>query len=187
MGKNKAVFLDRDGVINEDFGYVHKIEDFYIIEEVYPALKKLIDNGYKLVVITNQSGIGMGYYTEDDFFKITDYMNKKLSENGIKIDKVYYCPHHPEGKIEKYAKKCDCRKPGTKMIEDAVKEFNIDLSKSYLIGDKETDIEAGKKMGLKTALVKTGQGRKYMNNSKADYIADNILDAVENFILKDNI
>jgi len=116
MEKNKAVFLDRDGVINEDFGYVHKIENFYIYDEVFPALKKLQDAGFKLIVITNQSGIGMGYYTEEDFKKVNEYMLKTLKERGINIDKVYYCPHHPEGTVPEYRMKCNCRKPGTETI-----------------------------------------------------------------------
>jgi D-glycero-D-manno-heptose 1,7-bisphosphate phosphatase len=186
MGKNKAVFLDRDGVINEDYGYVHKIEDFHIFDEVYPALKKLRERGFKLLIITNQSGIGMGYYTEEDFFKITEHMKEKLKEKGIEIDKVYYCPHHPEGVVPEYTMKCNCRKPETGMIEEGIKDFDIDISQSFLIGDKETDIEAGKKVGLKTILVKTGRGKKYMENTKADYIAENILDAVDNFILKED-
>ncbi len=186
MKKNRAVFLDRDGVINEDFGYVHKIEDFHIYDEVFPALKKLQDAGFKLIVITNQSGIGMGYYTEEDFKKVNKYMLKMLKERGINIDKVYYCPHHPEGTVPEYRIKCNCRKPGTEMIKRGVKDFNIDTTKSFLIGDKETDIEAGLKMGLKTALVKTGQGINYYKDTKAHYVAENILDAVENFILKED-
>ena len=182
--KEKAVFLDRDGVINEDKGYVHKIEDFYIYPEVFPALKKLQENGFKLVVITNQSGIAVGYYTEEDFLKLTEYMLNVFEKEGIKIEKVYYCPHHPEGIIPKLKMKCDCRKPESGMIKQAIKEFNIDPYKSFLIGDKETDILAGKKEDIKSILVKTGQGMKYVKDTKADFVAENILDAVENFILK---
>ena len=184
MEENKAVFLDRDGVINKDFGYVYKIEDFHMYDEVIPALKKLQDAGFKLIVITNQSGIGRGYYTEEDFKRVNDYMIKKLNENGVNIDKVYYCPHHPNGVIPKYKVVCNCRKPATGMIEEGIRDFNINTAKSFLIGDKETDIEAGLKMGLKTALVKTGQGLNYCKTTKAHYVAKNILDAVENFILK---
>ncbi len=186
MEKNKAVFLDRDGVINEDYGYVYKIEDFHIYNEVFPALKLLKDAGYKLLIITNQSGIGRGYYTEEDFKRITEYMLGILKKEGIEIDDIYYCPHHPEGVIPEYTMKCNCRKPETGMIEEGIKKFNIDVKKSFLIGDKETDIEAGRKVGLKTILVKTGRGKDYINTTKADYIADNILDAVKRFILKEN-
>lgn len=180
----KAVFLDRDGVINKDFGYVCKIENFHFYENVFEALKKLQKAGYKLIIITNQSGIGRGYYTEEDFLKLTEYMLNEFSKDGINIDKVYYCPHHPDSEDPKYALYCDCRKPNTKMIKDAVKEFNIDKTKSFLIGDKETDIEAGLKEGLTTILVETGQGQNFKDNTKAHHIAKDILDAVDRYILK---
>ncbi len=183
--KNKAVFLDRDGVINEDFGYVHKIENFHIYPEVFPALRKLQEAGYKLLIVTNQSGIAVGYYTEEDFLKLTDYMLNVFKKEGIHIDKVYYCPHHPEGVIPELSFKCDCRKPESGMIKQGIKEFNIDPSASFLIGDKENDIKAAHKEGIKAALVKTGQGMKYVNNTEADFVGENILDVVENFILKE--
>ncbi len=183
--KNKAVFLDRDGVINEDKGYVHRIEDFKIYPEVFPALKKLQEAGYKLLIVTNQSGIALDYYTEEDFLKLTDYMLKVFEKEGIHIDKVYYCPHHENGTNPKYTVKCACRKPESGMIKQGIEEFNIDPSQSYLIGDKENDIKAAHKEGVKAILVKTGQGMKYAENTEADYIAENILDAVENIILKE--
>ncbi|WP_457627662.1 D-glycero-beta-D-manno-heptose 1,7-bisphosphate 7-phosphatase [Persephonella sp.] len=182
--KNKAVFLDRDGVINEDYGYVHRIEDFHIYPEVFPALRMLQDAGYRLLIVTNQSGIAVGYYTEEDFKKVTGYMLEIFKKEGIYIDKVYYCPHHPEGIIPEYTMKCDCRKPASGMIRQGIKEFNIDPASSFLIGDKENDIRAAHKEGIKAALVKTGQGMKYVDNTEADYIGENILDVVENFILK---
>jgi len=183
--KNRAVFLDRDGVINEDYGFVHKIEDFYIYPEVFPALKKLQKAGFKLLIVTNQSGIAVGYYTEEDFKKITDHMLSVFEKEGIRIDKVYYCPHHPEGVVPELTVKCDCRKPESGMIKQGIKEFNIDPSRSFLIGDKENDIKAAHKEGVKAALVKTGQGLKYVENTEADFIGENILDVVENFILKE--
>ncbi|SNZ02845.1 D-glycero-D-manno-heptose 1,7-bisphosphate phosphatase [Persephonella hydrogeniphila] len=183
--RNKAVFLDRDGVINEDYGFVHRIEDFFIYPEVFPALKKLQEAGFKLLIVTNQSGIAVGYYTEEDFKKVTDYMLSVFKKEGIKIDKVYYCPHHPEGVVPEYTIKCDCRKPESGMIRQGIKEFNIDPSKSFLIGDKENDIKAAHKEGIKAALVKTGQGLKYVDNTEADFVGENILDVVENFILKE--
>ncbi len=183
--KNKAVFLDRDGVINEDYGFVHRIKDFHIYPEVFPALKKLQKAGYKLLIVTNQSGIAVGYYTEEDFKKLTDHMLLVFEKEGIKIDKVYYCPHHPEGIIPELTMRCDCRKPESGMIRQGIKEFNIDPSRSFLIGDKENDIKAAHKEGIKAALVKTGQGLKYVNNTEADFVGENILDVVENFILAD--
>jgi len=182
--KNKAVFLDRDGVINEDKGYVHRIEDFKIYPEVFPALKKLQEAGFKLLIVTNQSGIALDYYTEEDFLKLTDFMLKEFEKEGIHIDKIYYCPHHENGTNPKYTIKCACRKPESGMIKQGIEEFNIDPSQSYLIGDKENDIKAAHKEGVKAILVKTGQGMKYVDDTEADYVAENILDAVENIILK---
>ena len=180
----KSVFLDRDGVINVDKGYVHKVEDFEFYPNVFKALKMLRNAGYKLFIVTNQSGIAVGYYTEEDLLKLTDYMLKEFEKEGIKIEKVYYCPHHENGIVERYSFKCDCRKPESGMIKQAIKEFGIDPSKSYLIGDKENDILAAHKEGIKAALVKTGQGMKYIDTTTADFIGDDILDVVENFILK---
>jgi len=182
--KNKAVFLDRDGVINEDFGFVHRIEDFHIYPEVFPALRKLQEAGFKLLIVTNQSGIAVGYYTEEDFLKLTEHMLSVFEREGIKIDRVYYCPHHPEGIVEKFKMKCSCRKPESGMIKQGIEEFNIDPSLSFLIGDKENDIKAAHKEGIRAALVKTGQGSKYVDNTEADFVGENILDVVDNFILK---
>lgn len=137
----KALFIDRDGVINKEHDYVHKIEEFEFIEGVFDALKYAQARGYLLIVITNQSGIGRGYYGEDDFFKLSEWMVEVLREKGIHIDRIYHCPHAPgEG--------CDCRKPETGMIERAVKDFEIDLKTSWLVGDKESDIKAALNAGI---------------------------------------
>jgi len=152
--KNKAVFLDRDGVINEDKGYLYRIEDFEFIPEVFDSLLKLQKLNYKLIIITNQSGIGRGYYTLEDFNKLNDYMLRVLGDRGIKIDKVYFCPHSPN-------ENCECRKPKTKFIYSAVKEFDLDLSKCWIIGDKPSDIEMGKNCGCKALLIDS----KYVKES----------------------
>ena len=142
----KAIFLDRDGVINKDFGYVHKVEDFVFIDGVFEALKEFEQMEYLLVILTNQSGIGRGYYSLDDFKKVTKFMLKELKEKGIKIEKVYFCPHKPEDN-------CYCRKPNPAMFFAAAKEFDIDLKNSWMIGDKESDIKAAKKAGVKNTLL----------------------------------
>lgn len=146
MKKNIAVFLDRDGVINEDIGYVHKPEDFKIFPGVFESLKKLRESGFKLIIITNQSGIGRGYYTEEDFFKLNNYMLDIFDKNGVKIDKVYFCPHLPKDN-------CDCRKPKTKFIEDAVEEFDLDIKRCWAVGDKLSDVEIGERAGCRTVLL----------------------------------
>ncbi len=139
----KAIFLDRDGVINKDHGYVYKVEEFEFVDGIFEFLKEAQNRGYLLIVVTNQSGIGRGYYTLKDFEKLTEYMIQKMQENGIKISKeqIFFCPHAPE-------EKCKCRKPEPKMIFDAKEKFDIDLKNSCLIGDKISDIEAGIRAGV---------------------------------------
>lgn len=148
MDKNKAVFLDRDGVINKDTGYVHKIEDFLILPGVIESLKILQSKGYKLIIVTNQGGIAKKYYTLDDFTKLNNHMLSIFEENKIKIEKVYFCPHAPE-------EDCECRKPKTKFVYDAEKEFNIDLKNSWVIGDKMSDIKMGEDCGCRALLVES--------------------------------
>lgn len=146
--KNKALFLDRDGVINVDKNYVHKIEDFEFTEGIFEVLKHFQALGYLLIIITNQAGIGRGYYTESQFFTLTNWMINEFKKRGITISKVYYSPYHPQFGIGIYKKDSFCRKPKPGMILIAQKEFNIDLSQSILVGDKETDIEAGINAGI---------------------------------------
>ena len=136
---NKAVFLDRDGTINIDKGYLYKISDFEFLPNAVEALKILQNAGYLLIIITNQSGIGRGYYTEEDFMKLNEYMKNELRKNGVNISGVYYCPHLPDAKIERYRKVCECRKPSLGLFERAVHDFDIDLSQSYAVGDKLRD------------------------------------------------
>lgn len=144
---NKAAFFDRDGTINVDVKYLHKKEDLIFIDGMPQFIKKWNDWGYKVIVVTNQAGIARGYYTVDDMYDLHDYINERLAEYGAHIDAFYFCPHHPD--ITGY---CKCRKPETGMIEQAIKDFNIDVSKSVLFGDKPWDIEAGVKCGIYSVL-----------------------------------
>lgn len=155
--ENKAVFLDRDGTINIDKNYLYKTEEFEFVEGAVEGLKILYDLGYKLIVVTNQAGIGRGYYTEEDLKKLNNYMEEKLLQEGIKIEKCYYCPHHAEHGIGKYKIDCECRKPKPGMLLEGIKEFNINPEKSYMIGDKLSDAEAGINAGVKPIIVKTGK------------------------------
>lgn len=160
--KAKAVFLDRDGVINQEKGYVHKIENFHFFPYTFRALKK-IPQEYKKIVITNQSGISRGMYTQADFEKLNKWMLSELEKNDIKIDKVYFCSHHPDDN-------CSCRKPKPGLIAQAQNEFDLDLKNSWLIGDKTSDILAGKNAGCKTILVKSGfAGKDGLFMVKPDY------------------
>lgn len=136
---NKAIFLDRDGTINVEKHYLYRIEDFEFLSGVIDALKHLQRAGYLLIVITNQSGIGRGYYTEEDFQKLNDWMVNTLKEQGVIISDVYYCPHLPDAEVEAYHKDCECRKPKLGMYRQAIIDHDIDLSQSYAIGDKIRD------------------------------------------------
>src|SRR5574344_1150325 len=129
MEKNKVIFLDRDGTINVDYGYVYETNKLTFIDGAIDGLKKLYDNGYKLIIITNQSGIGRGYYSSKQYDYFTNYMLKKLSSKGINISKIYTCPHIN-------ADNCECRKPKLKLFYDAISEFNVDESNSYAIDYK---------------------------------------------------
>ncbi|MDU7693566.1 MAG: HAD family hydrolase [Helicobacter sp.] len=138
----KAVFFDRDGVINEDLGYVSKIADFTFKDGIFELLEFFKKRNYNLFVVTNQSGIGRGFYSMDDFFELSIYMQTKISERlGFSFDKIYFCPHIEDDN-------CDCRKPKSGMILQARDEFKLDLSSSFLIGDKISDIEAAKEAGI---------------------------------------
>ena len=157
----KAAFLDRDGVINVDRGYVFKIEDFEFMPGALEAIKLLNDCGRLVFVVTNQSGIGRGYYTESQFQELTTYMLGEIERTGGKIEKVYYCPHHPEGSGA-YRKDCDCRKPKPGMILAAAEDYNLDLDSCFLIGDKATDLAAAEEAGTRAYLFTGGRLDKFV-------------------------
>lgn len=139
----KALFLDRDGVVNIEKNYIHKIEDFEFISGILELCKYYKKHGFDIFIITNQSGISRDYYSEEDFEVLTFWMIKEFDKHGISITKVYHCPHHPD-----FSGKCSCRKPLPGMLLQAQKEYDIDLKNSVLVGDKERDIEAGLNAGL---------------------------------------
>lgn len=173
--KNKAVFLDRDGVINIEKDYVHKIEEFEFIEGVFSACLKYQQAGYKLIVITNQSGIGRGYYDESQFNQLTDWMKAQFASHGVHIDGVYFCPHHPEKALPAYRLKCECRKPEPGMLLQAIAEHDIDPNQSIMFGDKVSDIKAAKKAGIKDlVLVRSGHDLSNEDERHADRVLDKI-------------
>ena len=176
----KAIFLDRDGTINVEKDYIYKSEDLVFEEGSIEALKTFKNLGYILIVVSNQSGIARGYFTEEDLNIFNNNMNEILKKNGVEITEFYCCPHHPDG-IGEYKKVCECRKPNNKMIEDAIKKYNIAREKSYMIGDKTSDIGAGLKSNLKTVLVKTGYGLKDMEkiDKNETLICENLKDFSE--------
>ncbi len=167
--KNKAIFLDRDGVINIDKSYLYKKEDFIFCDGIFELLKYVIGLGYELFIITNQSGIARGYYNEDDFQKLTSWMLKEFEKKNIKIKKVYYCPHLPEDK-------CECRKPKPKMLKDAIKEFAINPKNSWMIGDKLSDMEAAKNAEVPNTILISDQNEK---NSSTKYIVQSLYDIIK--------
>jgi len=144
--RRKAFFFDRDGVINIDHGYVSKIEEFDFISGIFEVMRSLVEKGYTLIVVTNQSGIGRGYYTEEDFRRVTEWMLKRFSDEGIKITAVYSCPHSPE-------LKCDCRKPEPGMFFEAIREHKLDPSICWMVGDKVTDMQAAETAGIQNRVL----------------------------------
>ena len=156
---HRAVFLDRDGTINEEVEYISRPDQIRVIPSSAEAIRELNGNGLKVVVVTNQAGVAYGYYSEEDLKVLHEELIGQLSRYGARLDAIYYCPHHPEGKVERYRMICDCRKPGIGMLLKAARDLKIDLSASYMIGDKLSDIGAGKKAGCFTILVETGFGR----------------------------
>jgi len=181
--KNKFVLLDRDGVINVEKSYLHKIEDFEYEKNVVEGLLKLRDLGYKFAIITNQAGIARGYYTEEDYLKLQNFIEDDLMKKGIKIEKSYFCPHHPNV-TGKYGIECNCRKPNTGNFELAIEEFDIDVKNSFMIGDKITDLIPAKKLGIMPVLVKTGYGLKSLEKlwgtGLDPMVVDDILDFADN-------
>lgn len=144
----KAIFLDRDGVINVDHGYVGQVEDFQFLPNVIESLAKLKSLGWCLVLITNQSGIARGFYSEQDFHNLTNFMQTELTKAHAQFDAVYFCPHHPEAAVPAYRQDCSCRKPKPGMILQAAQELKLDLANSIMIGDHASDLQAAASAGV---------------------------------------
>jgi D-glycero-D-manno-heptose 1,7-bisphosphate phosphatase len=179
-----GIFLDRDGTINNEVEFLRTSDQLKLIPRSADAIAELNELGFKIFILTNQSGIARGILTENDLHRIHTKLLQLLEEQNAHIDKIYYCPHHPEGSIEKYTKACECRKPKPGMYRAAAKEYNIDLSRSFVIGDKMIDIQAGNNCGAHTILVLTGYGKTELedcrrNGVKIDYIAKDLYEAVQ--------
>ena len=169
---SKALFLDRDGVINVEKHYLYKIEDFEFIDGIFELCQFFQKKDYKIFVVTNQSGIDRGYYSEDDFEILTQWMIKEFAKNDITISKVYHCPHHPD-----ISGPCDCRKPKPGMIHDAIKAFDIDLDGSLLVGDKERDVESAIAAGVRYTYLFTQE----TTSSKATKMVTSLTDIIKDF------
>jgi D-glycero-D-manno-heptose 1,7-bisphosphate phosphatase len=182
----RAVFLDRDGVLNQDPPhYAHRLDQLALIPRSDDAVRLLKDYGYFLVIISNQSGVARGYYTETQISVFNNALLKEIRKKGGDIDAVYYCPHHPEAVIQKYKQNCDCRKPKAGMIFQAAREYDIDLRNSFVVGDKLSDIEAGKNAGCQTIMVLTGHGNEEVlkNNIEGCVISSDLFEAVNKYII----
>lgn len=187
--KQKAIFLDRDGTINEYVGFLRKEEDFRLIPGVSEAIKKINNSGYLAIVVTNQPVIARGEVTEEELEEIHKKMETLLGLDGAYIDDIYYCPHHPdkgfEGEIPELKIECDCRKPKTGMLEKAAREHNIDLSSSIMIGDSTLDIKMAENAGMQSVLLKTGQkGEDGKYDVSPTLIAEDLNDAINKIICK---
>ncbi|WP_299011431.1 D-glycero-beta-D-manno-heptose 1,7-bisphosphate 7-phosphatase [uncultured Shewanella sp.] len=174
---DRAVFLDRDGVINKDHGYVYQVDDFEYIEGVFEACSSLKAMGFKLVVVTNQSGIARGLYTEDDFHQLTEWMDWNFADKGVDLDGIYYCPHHETAGSGEYKRECDCRKPKAGMFNSASRFLSLDLGLSVMVGDKRDDMLAAQAAGIPIRiLVKTGKTVTEEAIAASTFVVDSIAD-----------
>jgi len=175
-----AAFIDRDGVINRERHYVHRIEDFEVLHGVTEGLGLLREQGYALVVVTNQAGIARGLYSEQDFQELTAHMHRVLNDAGASVDAVYHCPHHSTAGKGELARACSCRKPEPGMLLQAASDLQLDLRRSVLIGDKGSDIEAGRRAGLASCvLVRSGHAVTEEDVRGSDACVDGLLEAAQ--------
>lgn len=172
----KAAFIDRDGVLNEERAFVHRIEDFIFVPGAVEALRAFQAAGYLLVVITNQSGIARGLYSEADYLELTAHMCERLQAAGVRLDAVEYCPHLADAPVARYRLDCGCRKPKPGMLQRAIETLDIDPSASFLVGDRLSDIEAGRGAGVgRCFLVRTGYPLSDGALARADAVYDDLL------------
>lgn len=188
--KRKAVFLDRDGVINEEVNYAHRRDQLTLVPRTADAIRLLNDNGFLVVVVSNQAGIGRGLYEECDMHAFNSTMEQALEkESNAHVDAIYWCAHHPEAVRGAYRIACNCRKPNPGMILRASEELSVNLSRSFMVGDKWSDIDAGRRATCTTVIVRTGHGEQELADEKkrkANYIAADLYDAVHFILNEDN-
>ena len=181
----RAVFIDRDGTLNEEVGYINHVSRLMLLPRAAEAVRKLNEAGVPAVVISNQAGVARGYFPEERVIEVNDRLKELLSEQGARLDGLYYCPHHPDGVESPYRRDCDCRKPKTGMIDLAARELDLDVAGSYMVGDRFGDIRLARAAGCKGVMVLTGYGRGAWEHDRdradvyPDYVAVNLLDAVE--------
>lgn len=182
---NKAVFLDRDGTVTEEVGYLTDIGMLRMIPGAGSAIKKLNQSGIKVILVTNQSGVARGYFPESLVHEAHGRLVRMLGAEGARLDGIYYCPHHPTAGNSKYTLICDCRKPGTGLLERAAKDHDIDLGRSYVVGDKWSDVEMAHRVSARAVMVKTGFAPDDPGNARPAHVSDpdftarDIVEAVE--------
>jgi D-glycero-D-manno-heptose 1,7-bisphosphate phosphatase len=188
-----AIFLDRDGTVTEEVGYVNHLCRAQLFPWAPKAIQMLKSTGLPVIVVTNQSGVGRGYFTEELIAQVHQKIQDELAANDTTVDAYYYCPHHPSAALESYRQDCRCRKPSTAMPEEAAKRFSIDLRASYMIGDTYRDMQMGFNIGARTILLMTGYGRGEYEHHRdrwsrmPDLIAENLLEASEEILRELNV
>ncbi len=188
--KKAAVFIDRDGTINEQMGYINHLSRFHLLPGVAAAIRLLNEHSVPVIVVTNQSGLARGYFPETLLAEVHEAMNQRLQAEGARLDGVYVCPHHPEAKEERYRQSCQCRKPKPGLFMQAAADHDLDLSKSYVVGDRWSDLKAAAACGAKGILVLTGYGRGDQQfigprqEVQPCYVAEDLLAAVR-WIIKE--
>ena len=181
----RDVFMDRDGTINDEVGYVNHLVRFVLLPGVGEAIRLLNQHGLKTVIITNQSGVARGYFPESLIHLVHQRMQEFLKREGAYLDGIYYCPHHPDVGSPPYRQKCRCRKPETGLVDEASKSLDLDCSKSYMIGDRGNDLEFAHRIGARGILVLTGYGKgewEYCQNRwkvKPEYVAQDLYEAAQ--------
>src|SRR5687768_4120951 len=189
--KHPAVFIDRDGTISEEVGYINHPSRFRLFPYSAQAIKVLNNSGWLAILITNQAGVARGYFSEDIILSVHDRLRSDLEVEAAKLDAVYYCAHHPTVGEPPYRLECDCRKPKTGLIDRATKDFDIDLTASWMIGDRYSDIELARNAGLHSAFVLSGYGRGEWEFQRSawklepEVVADNLLDVARIIIERD--
>jgi D-glycero-D-manno-heptose 1,7-bisphosphate phosphatase len=187
---NRAVFLDRDGTVNVEVGYLNNLEQLMLISGAGTAIKRLNEKGLKVVLVTNQSGVARGYFSESFVQETHVLLKQLLQKEGAIVDAIYYCPHHPKAGNSHFTTACDCRKPGTGMIDRAARDLRIDVKRSFVVGDKWSDVELGQRAGARSILVNSDFAPNDAGNvrpgylNKPDFIAHTITEAVEWILLQ---
>jgi D-glycero-D-manno-heptose 1,7-bisphosphate phosphatase len=182
MRNIRAVFLDRDGTINVDNEYVHRVEDFEFVPGAIEGLQLLARANIDIIVVTNQAGIAKGIFSETDLAAVNQHMMTELLRHGVKLAGIYFCPHHPKATITRYRKVCPCRKPSPGLLVTAMRALGIAPSEAVMVGDKNSDVEAGRAVGLTTYLVETGYGASEKGATNATYVVPDLLRAVHHIV-----